>query len=183
MQLIIFFSSTHSIEFLKVFQFCQFKKKDLQVAACAVDCLVCKALVCRFPVLLIFSLSPCRWDLPGRQRVTYTRGFQLHLALHPHNTVPTDTIPQGILQDHQTHNGKKVTRRGKKKGGIRARLKRENYKHLALPNVHSLHNNTDKLQANMTHVPTASILAFTEMWLNKNDSDNMLHIDDFLALL
>lgn len=49
-----------------------------------------------------------------------------------------------------------------------------------LGNVRPLHNKTDELQANATYMHeyrTASILAFTETWLNRNDSYNMLHID------
>lgn len=53
---------------------------------------------------------------------------------------------------------------------------------MILANVRSLRNKLDELQANISHLHeywTASILAFTETWLNNNDSDNMLHIDGF----
>lgn len=48
--------------------------------------------------------------------------------------------------------------------------------------MRSLRNKLDELQANITHLHeyrTASILAFTETWLNNNDRDKMLHIDGF----
>lgn len=53
---------------------------------------------------------------------------------------------------------------------------------MILANVCSPRNKLDELQANIYHLHeyrTASILAFTETWLNNSDSDNMLHIDGF----
>lgn len=53
---------------------------------------------------------------------------------------------------------------------------------MILANVRSLRNKLDELQANITHLHeyrTASILAFTETWMNNNDGDKMLHIDGF----
>ena len=53
---------------------------------------------------------------------------------------------------------------------------------MILAKVRSLLNKLDELQANVNHLHeyrTASVLAFTETWLNNNDSDNMLHIDGF----
>lgn len=50
---------------------------------------------------------------------------------------------------------------------------------MILANVRLLWNKLDELQANINHLHeyrTASILAFTEIWFNNNDSDNMLHI-------
>lgn len=79
------------------------------------------------------------------------------------------------------------TRRGKKKGRIRARLKREKCKHRSSPsvitaNVCSFRSKTYELQANVNYMHrfrSASSLAFTETWLNKNDDDDTLHIDGF----
>lgn len=53
---------------------------------------------------------------------------------------------------------------------------------MILANVRSLRNKLDELQASITHLHeyrTASILAFTETWMNNNDGDKMLHIDGF----
>lgn len=97
------------------------------------------------------------------------------------NTHPTGWTPCTSIKK------KKVTRQGKKKGGVKARLKRGESKHCALPsviltNVRSLCNKTDELQANVFHMYeywTASILAFTETWLNGNDNSDSLHVDGF----
>lgn len=45
-----------------------------------------------------------------------------------------------------------------------------------------MRNKTDELQANVSYMyecRTASILAFTETWLNANDANDKLHIDGF----
>lgn len=132
------------------------------------------------------------WNNIPDGRITYTRDFLLQLGLLPHPSPSMDIFPEEILcknsccTENYTHNKNKVTRRGKKKGGIKARLKRETCKQRPLPslilaNVRSLRNETDELQANVNHMHeyrTASILAFTEM-LNKNDDDSTLHIDGF----
>lgn len=44
----------------------------------------------------------------------------------------------------------------------------------------SLQNKTDKLQANVNRMyeyRTASIIEFTETWINRNDDNVTLHID------
>ncbi len=51
-----------------------------------------------------------------------------------------------------------------------------------MANVCSLCNKTDKLQASVYHMHeyrTASILAYTETWLNSNDDDDTPHINGF----
>lgn len=86
---------------------------------------------------------------------------------------------------------KEVTRRGKKKAGVRARLKSGKVKLRTLPsvilaNVRSLRNKTDELQANVKHmyeVWTASVLAITETWLNENNSSDALHTDGLCSPL
>ncbi len=132
-------------------------------------------------------------DLPDNPRLTYTRDYLMQLGLQPHHIVFTDSFPEEILrvdssnQYNSTCSRTKVNRRGKKKGGVRARLKRETRKQHALPsiimaNVRSLHNKTDELQASVYHMHeyrTASILAFTETWLNSNEDDDTLHINGF----
>lgn len=53
---------------------------------------------------------------------------------------------------------------------------------IIMSNVCSLRNKTNELQANVYHMHeyrTASILAFTETWLNGNDNDDALHINGF----
>ncbi len=90
-------------------------------------------------------------------------------------------------QHNSTRSKTKVTRRGRKKGDFRARLKRETCKQrtlssIILANVRSLRNKMVELQACVSHMHeyrTASVLALTESWLNKNDGDGMLHIDGF----
>ncbi len=55
-----------------------------------------------------------------------------------------------------------------------------------MANVHSLRNQIVELQVNVNHMHqyrTASILAFTEMCLNKNDDGDTLYIDGFGILL
>lgn len=75
--------------------------------------------------------------------------------------VITEKIPKEILQIHQQahtkHNKKKATRRGKKYGGISARLKQKKGCHCVLPSVifafvHSFCNKTDEVQVNINHV-------------------------------
>ncbi|KAK0146883.1 hypothetical protein N1851_013787 [Merluccius polli] len=105
------------------------------------------------------------------------RDFLLQLQLHSHQAPAIDKLPEELQRKHSTdrtdtlhNNRKKVTRRGRKKGGIKARLRRGESKYRALPsvilaNVRSLRNKTDELQANVFHMyeyRTASILAFTE---------------------
>ncbi len=105
-------------------------------------------------------------DLPDNPRLTYTRDYLMQLGLQPHHIVFTDSSNQY----NSTCSRTKVNGRGNKKGGVRARLKRETCKQRALPsiimaNVRSLHNKTDELQASFYHMHeyrTASILAFTE---------------------
>ncbi len=51
-----------------------------------------------------------------------------------------------------------------------------------MANVCSLCNKTDKLEASVYHMHeyrTASILAYTETWLNSNDDDDTPHINGF----
>ncbi|CAI5695867.1 unnamed protein product [Oreochromis niloticus] len=128
-------------------------------------------------------------------RLTYTRDslIQLRLQLQPglrlFCSASTDYFPKEILRGHgnrKTHNNK-VTRRGLKKSGVRARLKRETHKQRALKsiilaNVRSLRSKLDELQACVNHLHeyrTASVLAFMESWLNNSDYDSALHIDGF----
>ena len=134
------------------------------------------------------SVSANRNNIPDG-KITYTRDYLLQLGLSSHLTCTTDTFPDEIIRKNSSsaHNQKKVTRRGKKKGGIKARLKREKFKQRPLPsiilaNVRSLRNKMDELQANVNHMHeyrSASILAFTETWLNKNDEESTTHIDGF----
>ena len=134
------------------------------------------------------SVSANRNNIPDG-KITYTRDFLLQLGLSSHLTCTTDTFPDEIIRKNSSsaHNQKKVTRRGKKKGGIKARLKREKFKQRPLPsiilaNVRSLRNKMDELQANVNHMHeyrSAFILAFTETWLNKNDEESTTHIDGF----
>jgi len=52
--------------------------------------------------------------------------------------------------------------------------------HVILANVRWLRKKTDELQANVNHLHeyrNASILAFTETWLNHDDDNKVLHID------
>lgn len=132
-------------------------------------------------------------------RLTYTRDFLIQLRpqseLRTFRPAPTDYFPMEILSGYSTnqHNSDcktckvKVNKRGSKKGGVRARLKRETHKQRALPsvilaNVRSLRNKLDELQACVKHMHeyrTASVLAFTESWLNNSDENIMLHIDGF----
>lgn len=146
-------------------------------------------------LLLILDHLPSTtvgYNLPDR--IAYSRDFlpQLqHLSL---KGAVIDEIPGELQRKHppdQTsalhRNKRKVTRRGKKKGGIRARLKGGEIKQQTLPsvilaNIRSLRNKIDELQANVFHMfesRSASILAFTEMWLNGNDSSDSLHIVGF----
>lgn len=75
------------------------------------------------------------------QQIIYTKDVLLQLGLNPHLNTATDSFPEGILRNdlshpsNSTHHKHKVTRRGKKKGGIRARLKRETCKQRPLPPV------------------------------------------------
>lgn len=139
----------------------------------------------------VFCL-PTGYDLPENPRLAYSRDFLLQLQFHPYyQATVTETIPEEITRKRsiqmESSQNKKVTRRGRKKGGIRARLKREKCKYRSLPsvimaNVRSLRNKIDELQANVNYMHqyrTASILAFTETWLNKNDNDDTLSIDGF----
>lgn len=139
----------------------------------------------------LFRLSS-GYSLPDIQRITYPRDLLLQLRLQSDQVVFTEELPEVIQRKHSPghftlHRKKKVTRRGKKKAGVRARLKRGKVKHRTLPsvilaNVRSLRNKTDELQANINHLyeyRTASVLAFTETWLNENDSTDALHIDGF----
>ncbi|CAI5691468.1 unnamed protein product [Oreochromis niloticus] len=132
-------------------------------------------------------------------RLTYTRDSLIHLQpqlqpdLQLFRSASTDYFPEEILRGHgnrKTHNNK-VTRRGLKKSGVRARLKRETHKQRALPsiilaNVRSLCSKLDELQTCINHLHeyrTASVLAFTELWLNNSDDDSTLHIDGFSSPL
>ncbi len=129
-------------------------------------------------------------NLPDGQRTTYSRDSLLQLGLFPQQAIITDAFPEEIRHKNSSHCGNsthhkhKVTRRGKRKSGTTARLKRETCTQRLLPsiilaNVRSLHNKLDELQANINHLHkyrSASILAFTETWLNKNDSDSSLYI-------
>lgn len=130
-------------------------------------------------------------------RLTYARDDLFKLGIRRHaSTITTikDHIPEEILRKNSTnnrynftHSKSKETRRGLKKGGVKARLRREKFKQRALPpiilaNVRSLRNKLDELQACVNHqfeYRTASILALTETWLNDNDDDSSLHIDGF----
>ena len=132
-------------------------------------------------------------NLPDTQRTIYSRDVLLQLGFNSDFTTATDSFPEEIFRKNSsnpgnsTHQKHKVTKRGKKKGGIKTRVKREACKQRPLPpvilaNVCSLQNKLDELQANINHLHeyrTASILSFTETWLNNNDSDNTLHIDGF----
>ena len=145
-----------------------------------------------YRMIHLFSLSS-GYSLPDTQRITYARDLLLQLRLNSDQVVFTEKLPEVIQRKHSpghsdtAHHKKKVTRRGKKKAGVRARLKRGKVKHRTLPsvilaNVRSLRNKTDELQANINHMyeyRTASILAFIETWLNENDSNDALHIDGF----
>lgn len=118
----------------------------------------------------VFGL-PTGYDLPDNLRLVYPRDLLLQLQFHPHQAIVTERIPEEITRKRSTQRdssqNKKVTRRGKKKGGIRDRLKREKCKHRSLPsvimaNVRSLRNKIDELQANVNYMHqyrTASILA------------------------
>ncbi len=146
-----------------------------------------------YRMIYFFSLSS-GYSLPDTQWTTYSRDLLLQLRLQSDQVVFTEKLPEVIQRKHtpdhsdSSHHKKKVTRRGKKKkAGVRARLKRGKVKHRTLPsviltNICSLRNKTDELQANINHMyeyRTASILAFTETWLNENDSNDALHIDGF----
>lgn len=151
-------------------------------------------------MLLLFVLdylptASYGYTLPDNQRIIYCRDFLLQLQLRSHQAPAIDKLPEELqckLPTDRTgtlhNNRKKVTRRGrKKKGGIKARLRRGESKHRALPsvilaNVRSLRNKTDELQANVFHMyeyRTASILAFTETWLTGSDNSDSMHIDGF----
>lgn len=152
---------------------------------------ICVLLWTLFQVRIICEFVSANWNNIPDGKITYTRDFLLQLGLLPHPNPSTDTFPEEILRknssstENYAHNKNKVTRRGKKKGGIKARLKRVTCEQRPLPsiilaNVCSLRNKTDGLQANVDHMyeyRTASILAFTETWLNRNDNDSTLHID------
>ncbi len=77
-------------------------------------------------------------DLPDNPRLTYTRDYLMQLGLQPHHIVFTDSFPEEILRVDSSNqynsicSRTKVNRRGKKKGGVRARLKRETRKQRAL---------------------------------------------------
>lgn len=150
--------------------------------------------------LALLYLSPRLYGLSDMvPRLNYSRDFLTQLRPQPGIRLfcpaPSDYFPEEILRGpptNQLNSNKKtrktkVTRRGLKKGGVRARLKRETHKQRALPsiilaNVRSLRNKLDELQACVNHLHefrTASVLAFTESWLNNNDDDGMLHIDGF----
>lgn len=149
-------------------------------------------------MLLLFVLdylptASYGYTLPDTRRITYSRDFLLQLQSHFHQG--TDKLPEELQRKLPTdktdtlhNNRKKVTRRGrKKKGGIKAKLRRGGNKHRALPsvilaNVRSLRNKTDELQANVYHMyeyRTASILAFTETWLTGSDNSDSMYIDGF----
>ena len=148
-------------------------------------------------MLLLFVLdylptASYGYTLPDNQWITYSRDFLLQLQFHSHRA-PADKMSEELqrkLPTDQTdtlhNNRKKVTRRGrKKKCGIKAKLRRGESKHCALPsvilaNVRSLRNKTDELQANVFHMyeyRTASILACTEMWLTGGDNSDSTRID------
>lgn len=150
-------------------------------------------LICMLAALhtLVYAIAA---SPAGTVRITYSRELLQHLSLCPALFSP-GTLPEEIRirtpeADHPS-DGKqrqhKATRRGKKKGGIRARLRREICKQHALPavilaNVRSLRNKTDELQANVNHLHeyrNASILAFTETWLKPSDDNKVLHLDGF----
>ncbi|KAM3624257.1 uncharacterized protein V6R79_021176 [Siganus canaliculatus] len=123
-------------------------------------------------------------------RITYSREMLLQIRHGSEPALPVfDMLPEEIRDRGADHIAavRKRTRRGKKKGGLRARMKRENWKQRALPaiilaNVRSLRNKTDELQVNANHFHEyrrASILAFTETWLSKDDDNSAMHIDGF----
>ncbi len=84
-------------------------------------------LLCEFASLVASNLPDSPW-------LSYTRDYLIKLGLQSHHTVITDCFPEEILrvnsanQHNSTHSKTKVTRRGRKKGGVRARLKRETCK-------------------------------------------------------
>lgn len=78
-------------------------------------------------------------NLPDAQWITYSRDVLLELGFNPHFITTTDSFPGEILRinssnpSNSTHHKHKLTGRGKKKGGIRARLRREACKQQPLP--------------------------------------------------
>ena len=105
---------------------------------------------------IICEFASTNWNNMPDGKITDTRDFllQLGLSLHPIST--TDTFPEELLRkdsfstENRTHNKKKATRRGKKKGGIKARLERETGKLRVLPsiilaNVRSRRRKTDRV--------------------------------------
>ena len=81
---------------------------------------------------------------------------------------------------------KKVSRRRGRRGGVRARIRRQGCK-IPLPvvsigNVRSLRNKIDELTALCRYdynFRTSSVICLTETWLNENDPDSAYEIEGF----
>lgn len=98
-------------------------------------------------------------------------------------------LPDIILRQPHGKQGKMWGKRRKrgKRGGVKLRLRKQRLTRLPLPsvilgNVRSLRNKIEELQGNVRcqkDFKNCGVLAFTETWLNEQDSDADLHIDGF----
>ena len=150
--------------------------------------IACVWIVLTLILITLFPTFECYDDHHFSDQIQYDREFIYHLANAPISRHSPPNLPEWVpLRSDPTPSGHPITRRrGKKRGGVRQRVRRRGHRPplptITLANVRSIKNKLDELRVNIRYdheYRNSSIICLTETWLKPDISNNILELPGF----